>query len=228
MSTRTALRTAGVLTAAALLLAGCGSDDSDPGATASPTAGDVPAPVTAIDAAMLLAADEMPPWNETIVWQVADPQDLPAPSPTCSLPTPESLGAAQSFTETYTADGSMTGSNTIMLFIDDTAAQAALRELEAAMPDCLQQEQDAGLISQEESASSWTGAQSCAVTEDPACGENEMLFEFIGVGARDNTVAIVAIGLIGQDANYCLDPDICPDPRDPVLPEVEASLERMQ
>lgn len=231
MSTRTALRsTVGVLAAATLLLAGCGSDDSDtePGATTSPTASaEVPAPVAALDAAMLLPADAMPPWNGAIVWEEADAQDLVAPSPACTLPTPESLGAVESFTATYRAGSGMSGSNTIMLFPDEATAQAALQELEAAMPDCLHQEGERGLLSDDAAASSWTGAQDCSFTADPACGEDQMLFEFIGVGAQDNTVAVVSYNLIGQDANYCMDPDACNDPRDPVLPEVYASLARM-
>lgn len=230
MSTRTALRTTvGVLAAAALLLAGCGSDDSEPSATPTPTpSAEVPAPVAAIDAAMLLPADEMPPWNDAIVWEEADPEDLVAPSPACTLPTPESLGAVESFTANYRAGSRMSGSNMIMLFPDEATAQAALQDLEAAMPECLHQEGDRGLLSDDAAASSWTGSQDCSFTEDPACGENEMLFEFIGVGAQDNTVAVVSYNLIGQDANYCMDPDACNDPRDPVLPEVYASLARMQ
>ena len=230
MTNHAALRAAaGALAAATLVLAGCGSGDSEPGATATPiVSAKAPAPVTAIDATMLLPAEGMPPWNGAIVWQEADAQDLPVASPACRLPTPESLGAVASFTASYRADGSMSGSNTIMLFPDGATAQAALQELEASMPECLQQEGDAGPISREAAASSWTGSQDCSFTGDPACGENEMLFEFIGIGAQGNTAAIVSYNLIGQDANYCMDPAVCPDPRDPVLPEVTSSLERMQ
>ena len=38
---------------------------------------------------------------------LADPEDLVAPSPACTLPTPESLGAAESFTATYSTDRTM-------------------------------------------------------------------------------------------------------------------------
>jgi hypothetical protein len=54
-----------------------------------------------------------------------------------------------------------------------------------------------------------------------------MLFEFIGGGSKANTAASVAHNLVGQDADFCMDPEICPDPRDPVLPEVLRSPERM-
>jgi hypothetical protein len=217
-----------MLTAAAMLFAGCGSDDPDPATSPTPTASTAaPAPVAAIDASMLLPADQMPPWNGAIVWQEAAAEELMTPSPACTLPTPESLGAVSHHTATYGADAPMSGSNTIMLFADEAAASEALAAYESAMPDCLGQEGDRGLLTDDPAASSWTGAQDCTFTGDPACGDNEALFSFIGVGAADNTVAIVSFSLIAQDANYCLDPEACPDPRDPVLPEVYASLERM-
>jgi hypothetical protein len=218
----------GIFAATALLFTGCGSDDPDPTTSPAPTAStEAPAPVAAIDASMLLPAEQMPPWNGAIVWQEAAAEDLVAPSPVCSLPTPESLGAVSQYTATYSVDAAMSGSNTIMLFADEAAAEEALAAYEAAMPDCLGQEGDQGLLTDDPAASSWTGAQDCSFTGDPACGDNEGLFSFIGVGAADNTAAIVSFNLIGQDANYCLDPQVCPDPRDPVLPEVYASLERM-
>ncbi len=223
-------RTVGVLAAAMLLLVGCGSDEPDPVASPSPSPSasvDAPTPLAEIDASMLLPAQDMPPWNGAITWQETASEDLVVEAPACSLPTPDSLGAVSSFTATYSADAAMTGSNTIMLFPDEATAQAALESLEAAMPDCLGQEDGRGQITDETAASSWTGSRDCAFTADPACDDNAMLFEFIGVGAQANTAAIVSYSLIGQDANYCLDPEICPDPRDPVLPEVVESLERM-
>ncbi len=227
MTNRTMLpATIGVLTAA-LLLAGCGSDDAEPDATTSttPTASAAdPAPVAAIDATMLLPASEMPPWNDAIAWREAAVEDLIVASPACTLPTPESLGSVEHFTATYRTEAAMSGSNTIMLFPDEATAQAALEAYEAAMPDCLNQEGDRGLLTDDPSASSWTGSLDCTVEE---CGDNDMLFEFIGIGAADNTAALVSFNLIAQDANYCMDPELCTDPRDPVLPEVYTSLERM-
>ena len=226
---------AGIL-AALLLLTGCTSDDAEPDATPTETQA-APAPVAAIDATMLLPASEMPPWNDAIVWQEADAADLTAIPPTCTLPTPESLGAVEQFSATYEASAAedtevtvsegelrMSGSNTIMLFPDEATAQAALEAYEAAMPECLNQEGDRGLITDDPAASSWTGALDCTID---GCGDNDMLFEFIGVGAQANTVTLVSFNLIAQDANFCSDPEICPDPRDPVLPEVYTSLERM-
>ena len=60
-------KTAGVLAAAALLLAGCASDGPAPSQSPDP-----PSPVAAIEASMLLPAADMPPWNGAIVWQQAD------------------------------------------------------------------------------------------------------------------------------------------------------------
>ena len=53
------------------------------------------------------------------------------------------------------------------------------------------------------------------------------MFEFIGVGADGNTMALVSFHFIGQDANFCMDSSMCQDPRDPILPEVYLSLDRM-
>jgi hypothetical protein len=225
MTARNLLHRSTAVLGAALLVAACASGEAEPEASPTPAvSAPAPAPVAAIDATMLLPASEMPPWNDAIAWQETAVADLVVASPACMLPTPESLGAAQHFTATYSADGTMSGSNTIMLFPDEATAQAALAAYEAAMPQCLNQEGDRGLITDDQAASSWTGALECAVD---GCGENDGLFEFIGVGAQDNTAALVSFNLIAQDANYCNDPEICPDPRDPVLPEVYASLERM-
>ena len=187
---------------------------------------DAPAPVVAIEAAMLLPAQDMPPWNGRITWQLAPPDALVADAPACTLPAPDSLGAVQFLTATYRGGYAMGGSNTIMLFPDEPAAQAALQVYESVMPGCLNQEPQRGLITDDPSASSWTGARDCSFTGNPACGGNEALFEFVGVGAQANTATLVSFNLIGQDANWCM-PPTCKDGRDPVLPEVYASLERM-
>jgi len=230
--------TAAAFGIAALLLAGCSGGDSQSDASASPApsqsatespaAGEAtPAPVADIDDTMLLPAEDMPPWNEAVVWTQAPAEDLVADSPACTLPDPSSLGAVESLTATYTGGDTVGGANTIMLFPDEATATAALQAYEQAMPGCLNQEGNDALITDDPAASSWTGSANCDFTGDPSCGANEQLFEFIGVGVDGNTMALVSFQFIGQDANWCMDSTMCPDPRDPVLPEVYLSLDRM-
>jgi hypothetical protein len=224
---------------AVLVLVGCSEGEPAPGAedSASPTATpdadaaaspvEVPSPVAAIDASMLLPPEDMPPWSGAVDWRQAPQEDLMADAPVCTLPDPQSLGAVASFTATYTGAGTVEGANTIMLFPDESTATAALRTYEQEMPACLEQEGARGLITDDPAASSWTGALACEFTGDPACAGNERLFEFIGLGAQANTMTVVSFHFIGQDANWCMDASMCPDPRDPILPEVYLSLDRI-
>jgi hypothetical protein len=207
MGAQQTLRGIGALVAIGVLaLTGCSSSDTPASGSDDPQTPS-PSQAPALSEEMLLAAGEMPDWNQAGTWTVVEDADV---LKACPLATPESLGATSSLGVTFeyvippeegtTADPDeppLLGGNTVAQFDDAASAAAAVTAWEEELTGC-----SAYRNGSFEGGSTWTDSL-LAPTSDNAEGA---WFDFTAVGSTGARTTVVGFSVYGQDANYEGDP----------------------